>query len=1439
MIVQDDTADFVAHLRSLDISLRLESGRLQVCAPKNVLTPELRTQLANRKREISAFLDDSIKSLRPDFPAIDSVPRGGALPLSFAQSRLWFLDQLMPGSTAYTLPMCARLLGKLDFSALESSFTEIVRRHEILRTIFPVVDGSPNQVVLPPAPFAITVVDLCGVPLEAREAKAVHMGEVEARKPFDLAKGPLLRAELLRLGLEDHVLLITVHHIVFDGWSIEIFWQDLSALYSAFRAGMPSPLAELAVQYVDFASWQRRSLEGPVRESHLAYWKQQLGEQPPTLNLPTDRPREYTPYSQGAKRTLRISPALYGALKSLSKREGVSLSMMLLAAFNVLLHRLSGQDDILVGMPVACRNRAEFERMIGLFVNTMVVRTRFSETLLFRDLLLQIRDTMLDAHERQEMPFEELVGALNTQRDIHRTPLFQVFFNHLNMQLTPFRIAGLEVEPFGSFEVESKFDFTFYLHEQSDSIHLILVYNTHLFDDSRMAVLLDQYSRLLEQICNDPLRPVAHYSLLTRLDGGKVRLPDPTAPLDDRWLGSVHRQFVNRAREVPDSVAVVDPDTEWSYGQLERFSAGLAAWLSDRGIVPGDTVAVYGHRSAPLVLALLGILRAGAVFCILDPAYPASSLARRLRTIRPKAWLQMAAAIAPTDDLEAAIAATAGSCRLTLPRGPEVAILRELSGGRAWSDRDDLDCPAYVIFTSGTTGEPKCVLGTHKPLSHFIDWHVRQFELKKTDRFSMLSGLAHDPLLRDIFTPLWIGATLSIPAPDDILSPGRLPEWMEQQQITVAHLTPAIGALLAGSSGEGLEAGKPLSALRYAFFGGDVLTSNDVALLAGTAPQARCISFYGATETPQAMAWCRPDAVAAESVSSKAADFAKPIPIGTPIADVQVLILNSGGGLAGVGEMGEIYIRTPYLSQGYANDEILSRERFPTNPFTGRDRDRLYRTGDLGRYRPDGLVEFAGRSDQQIKIRGYRVEPGEIETALTSHPEIRECAVVAREIAVGEKRLVCYLVVRNGSRINLEDLREYLRKSVPDYLIPSEFVVLQALPLSPNGKVDHRALDSRKECLPSLKRYTPPRNHAEIVMTKIWSQVLGVEKLGVFDNFFELGGHSLAATRLIARLRSALEIDLPLQALFLEPTIAGLAKRLHYDPGTRSYRYMSTVPRWNCLVPAQPRGTRTPFFFVAGYQSADDTLLVLSRIIPHLDPDQPVFGFRPRWVEGAGEAYASVEEAAREFLAELISVQPNGPYLLGGYCVGGIIALEIARQLMLAGQKVALMVLLDTERPTKFRAYLADFRLMWRRAIHIADVIGGIVRSKGRVRRAAIRDLIHRKLGVEGSSDAVPAANNRFYELKVGFRRLGYTHHLRQYPGHITLIENELQYRLDKYMGWKGVALGGLEIHRVPGDHDTVLTQYGKEFAAVLLRCIDDALPGAARQADRSKDVQS
>lgn len=1356
-------------------------------------------------------------------PALERIPRDGEIPLSFAQTRLWFLEQLAPGSAAYVIPMAARLRGTVDVDLLQRSLSEIVRRHEVLRTVFPAAHGSPKAVILPAEPIQVTVSDLTGLPEAQRESKAREIVTSSAgHAAFDLTHGPLLRTQLLKLAEDDSVLLLTVHHAVFDGWSVNVFWQELSGLYSAFREGTPSPLAELPVQYADYAAWQRRCLQGPQGRSHLAFWKKRLEGCVSSLELPADRPRSDSPLRRSAKRTMVTSPALCKSLHAMSQREGVSLFVLLLAAFQALLHRLSGQDDILVGTPIAGRNRTEFEEMIGFFINTVVVRTRLSPTDSFRDLLAQVHTYMVDAYEHQEMPFEELVAALDVQRDLSRTPLFQVLFNHLNFPMAPARIPGLEIETFGDTEMESKFDLTLYTLEQNGALHLVLLYDADLFSQSRMGIFLHQYANLLELVSGDPSRPAESYSLVA----GPGNLPDPALPLAVRWFGSVHSRFVEQAVRAPNRVALVEQGSQWKYQQLERVSAGLAEWLRRHKVGGGDIVAIYGSRSASFVAALLGVLRAGAAFCILDPAYPAGRLTRCLQAARPRAWLQMETASDLPDDLRDTVGEMAGNRRLTIPAKVDAIARLNLPAGSPASSNVDPDSPAYVTFTSGTTGSPKCILGTHRPLSHFIDWHVREFDLKPGDQFSMLSGLAHDPLLRDIFTPLWMGATLHIPSPADILQPGSLSDWMKQGKITVAHLTPAMASLLCQQP-EGEISECLLPALRYAFFGGDALSQRDVARVAGLAPEAACVNFYGTTETPQAVAYRRIDSK--EYLRREATS--RPIPIGGPIEDTQLIVLNRGGILAGPGELGEIHVRSPYLSSGYINDDALTRERFVTNPHTSRISDRMYRTGDLGRYRPDGFVDFAGRADGQIKIRGFRIETGEIEAALADHPGVQECAVVAREVRSGGKQLIACFVPRNTHSPAPDELRPHLRKHLPEHMIPAGFVMLDAMPLTPNGKVDRRALALRQGEAEPAAEYTPPRNRVEQAMTGIWAEVLEVPRVGVLDNFFELGGHSLSATLLITRMRSTFGIDMPLRSLFLEPTIAGLARLIRFDVATQSYRYIDETPQWTCLVPAQPQGTRPPLFFVAGYESPDDTLLVLSRFIPHLGLDQPVFGFRPRWVDGVRDTYSSVAEMAREFIAELRTVQPIGPYFLGGHCLGGVAAFEMAQQLVREGEEVRLLALLDAERPTTLRSILANARLFWSRGRHVVSVITGIIGGKGRSRTATIKTLLEHKLNAPRTQGTQRATATRRYHMKTRHRRLMYGYEAETYPGRITLLVNEAEYGLCNHMGWKGIPQAGLKIYKLPGDHDSILPRYGKEFASALRESIDSALPQPGRQA--------
>ncbi|HEX9942196.1 MAG TPA: amino acid adenylation domain-containing protein [Thermoanaerobaculia bacterium] len=1082
---------------------------------------------------------------------------GSEAPLSFSQERLWFLDRLLPGTSVYNIPSPMRLRGPIHPDVLERCFAEVLRRHEALRTRFEERDGTPVQVVDPPAPIRLPVMDLSALPAPLRQAEAERVTGWEAALPFELERGPVARFSLLRLGEvdgeEEHVVLMTMHHVVSDGWSVGVLFRELTRLYEAFVTGRPSPLPPLPVQYADFARWQRSWLTGERLEIQLAYWRERLASHSPGVDLPLDRPRPAVQTFRGASARLELPGGLSGQLRSLARAERASAFMVLLAAFGLLLQRLSGQDDLLVGTPVAGRTRAEVEGLIGFFLNTLVLRTDLSGNPGFRELVRRVRTVALEAYAHQDIPFERLLEDLQPERDLSRTPLFQVFFNMLNLPGSRAALpGGVSAEPLGFGEMEAKFDLTVYAVEGDEGFLFNFLYNADLFDRERVEEMVRQYRSILEQVAGAPDLPVGSVSLLT-LEAAVV-LPDPAAPLSEEGPGLVHELFADCAALHPERPAVTDPDGTWAYGELNGAADRLAAWLRQGGIGPGDCVAVHAHRSAPLVWAVFGALKAGAAFVILDPAYPPARLAAMVDLVRPRALLEIAAAGPPGPGLEAAL--TKVPLRLTLPGGgPEGAraLLAELPEGPAPEVRLGPDDLAVIGFTSGSTGVPKGILGRHGPLSHFLPWQCERFGLTAADRYSMLSGLSHDPLQRDVFTPLCTGAALCVPAPEEIGAPGRLAAWMAREGITVAHLTPALGQVLTEPPGGG--AGPPtVPSLRWVLLVGDVLTRLDVDRLRGIAPRVACVNLYGSTETQRAVGYH----VAAPEAGS-GADRAKQIlPLGRGMKDVQLLVLNAAGRLAGIGEVGEICVRSPHLARGYLGDEPLTRERFQESPFTRRPDDRIYRTGDLGRYLPNGEATFAGRADQQVKIRGFRIELGEIEAVLGRLPGVREAAAVARQDPAGppDRRLVAYVVPDPDRPAEAGALREALRERLPVYMIPSAFVMLDRLPLSPNGKVDRRALPGPAQ--ERGKLHVPPATPTEEALAGIWEALLDRRGIGAHDDFFELGGHSLLATRVAARVRDAFAIELPLPVLFQETTLAGLAAWIDRE---RAQRPAAAMPK--------------------------------------------------------------------------------------------------------------------------------------------------------------------------------------------------------------------------------------------------------------------------------------
>ena len=1137
---------------------------------------------------LAAALDEE-QEIR--LPPILPGPRNDNPPLSFGQERLWFLDRLEPGTTSLNMPFSLRLRGTLDRPALAGALAAVVARHDVLRTVYRDDGGIPRQVVrqgteaqqshpecepceregsgradlsvpqilwVAEAPRRMTsgvgalpAADLSGLPEDVRDMEAARLAAAETGIPFDLANGPVLRALLVALEPASHSLLLTVHHIAADGWSMGVLTRELTELYAAGVDGRPSTLPSLPVQYADFARWQRDWLRGDVLAAQTAWWRHQLGGSPPPLELPTDRPRPAVQTFRGASARLNIPTDLSGALHALALGAGASLFMVLLAAFQVLLQRWSGQDDVLVGAPIAGRRHRETEGLIGFFLNHLVLRGDLAGNPSFRDLLARTREATLGAFAHQDVPFEALLADLQPARDLSRTPLFQVFFNLANFAQEEIRVpGGITLEPLGGGDAESKFDLTVYAAEGEGGIGFNLVYNADLFDAPRMEELLRQYHLLLANVARDPAPPVGSFPLVTA--EAATLLPDPTAPLGTEWRGAVHTLFAERARLHPERPAVIDPDAVWSYGDLATAMDRLALRLHAAGVQRGDRVAVWAHRSAPAAWAVLGALRAGAAFVMLDPTYPSNRLVDILRLAQPKAWLEIAAAGPPPAAVEEHLheSAIAGTllCRQVLPGGgPNQTDLSDPTDPSALPTLgpDDL---AYLAFTSGSTGVPKGILGRHGPLSHFLPWQCERFGLTAEDRYSMLSGLAHDPLQRDLFTPLCTGGTLIAPPAEDVLTPGRLATWAARERITVAHLTPAMAQLLTETTAAG---DKPvLTALRYVLLVGDVLTRLDVERIGRLAPLATCVNLYGSTETQRAVGY---HIAEREESGERARQI---LPLGRGMQDVQLLIVNPTGQLAGIGEIGEIQVRSPHLARGYLGDAALTDERFRINPFTGLAGDRVYRTGDLGRYLPDGEVAFAGRADQQVKIRGFRIELGEIEAILGGLPGVREAVVLARGEGSEERRLVAYVTPLSAtdqtSPPDTSALRDGLRAQLPAYMVPSAFVTLDRLPVTPNGKLDRRALariEPEGQDAGLAASYIEPSSDLERCIAALWREVLGIEQVGVRHNFFDLGGHSLLLVRLHARLQEELGRELPLVDLFMHPNVEALARHLETQTG--------------------------------------------------------------------------------------------------------------------------------------------------------------------------------------------------------------------------------------------------------------------------------------------------
>ncbi len=1050
------------------------------------LSPEERSQLENRLLQQ--------RSKRSKSVAKTEIRRRATLtpcPTSFAQGRLWFLDQFEPGSSVYNIPLAVRLAGVLDVEALEAALNALVERHEALRTRFGLEEGDPVQLIAAALKVPLPVDDLGSVPEEGREEEVQKRVQTEGDIPFDLAQGPLLRARLLRLEERTHVLVLTLHHIISDGWSMGVLMRELSALYRACGQGAPSPLPALPVQYADYAIWQRDWLQGAVLDKQLSYWRDQLKDLP-VLDLPTDRPRPAMQSFRGAQIGFVLTESLTKAVEALSQRAGVTLFMTLLAAFQLLLQRYSGQDDVVVGSPIAGRNKVEIEGLIGLFINTLVLRTDLSGDPTFMELLGRVREVALGAYAHQDLPFDKLVEELQPERDLSRNPLFQVMFIMQNAPRAELDMTGIKPSLQSAQRVTAKFDLTLSMIKKPDGLQGILEYNLDLFDAATVESLASHFQTLLQGILSAPDRPVGELPMLSETERQALLVDWNATALVCEPETLVHQLIEAQVDRTPASVAVGFEDRRLSYQALDQKANQLAHHLQALGVGPDVLVGVALERSELMLVALLGVLKAGGAYVPMDPDYPGARLAYMLEHSRVHVLLSQDSMLERIPEHQAQL----------------VCIDSDWDSiGQLASDRPAAavrpEHLAYVIYTSGSTGKPKGVQVSHGAVVNFLNSMALKPGISGRDVLLAVTTLSFDIAVLELYLPLIVGGRVQIVSREVSGDGDQLLSALKETGATLMQATPATWRILLSAGWQGSEDFKVLA-------GGEALPRDLVNELVDRV--GGVWNMYGPTETT---VWSTCEYVTARE---------GPVLIGRPIGNTQVYVLDKGMQPVPVGVPGELYIGGRGVARGYLHAPDLTQERFVADTFADQPGGRLYRTGDQVRYMRDGRLDYLTRLDNQVKVRGFRIELGEIETGLATHPALKQSVVAVREDRPGDVRLVAYIVTLPGQDVTVTEVRKHLRSTLPDYMIPQHVLELEAVPMTPSGKIDRKALPSPFSA-GALEEdvYIAPRTETERALAAIWQEVLGVDRVGIHDNFFDMGGHSLLSIHLISCIRDRLD----------------------------------------------------------------------------------------------------------------------------------------------------------------------------------------------------------------------------------------------------------------------------------------------------------------------------
>lgn len=1364
-----------------------------------VIEPEIDIMLADDVAGAAATKPLRVRSEPGERDAERTVADYPAAP---GQLQMWFLQHYAPESPVYNIPMAFRLRGSVDVSRLESAFASVIRRHDTLRTSFAMEQGRLIQQVWSSIPLPMRQVSLERLPEAKREDAARGRVEELACRPFELTAAPPLRIELLRLDATHHVLVMVIHHIIFDGWSQGNFCRELSLFY-ADESG--DELAELPMQFVDYAALSQERMQDGAFAEDVSYWQKKLGGQLPRLDLPLDRPRTPVSTFGGENCSIRLDRELLVRLKTRAQEERATLFMLLLAVFKLLLFRYTGQKDVRVGIPFANRQGFETEEMIGFFVNTLVLRTSLEGEPKFRELLQRVKTTAIEAFSHSALPFEKLVELTQSAAGTDRVALVETLFA-LEASEQPLALDGLIVSQLPVGTRTAKMDLSLFVTEDAEGWTAKFEYNTDLLDHDRIERMLGHFQVLLEELAADPGQGISEVPILTKEEKHRLLVEWNQTERSYPRHHSVHRSFEEQVAATPNAVAIIANDISLTYAELDEQADKVAAYLTRAGVGRGDIVGVAIERSPQMIAGLLGILKAGGTYWGIEEDLPAGRLERLLSNAEPRLVL--------TSDTS--------KFALKLPANASVVAMEDLLAARGQDNYQSAltqaTDPAYVSYTSGSTGQPKGVVIPHRGVIRLVK-SANYLSLERDETLLHMAPLSFDASTFEIWGALLNGGRLVL------MPPGQptlsdIGTAIARHGVTTLWLTSGLFHLIVD---ERLEDLRPL---RQLIAGGDVLSPKHVFHVSRALPACRIVNGYGPTENTT-FSCCYEIPTRSELGES--------IPIGRPISNTRVYVANSSLSPIPVGVDGELYLAGDGLAIGYLNQPQLTSERFLLGSFGGQEGERVYRTGDRVRWRSDGILEFRGRLDSEVKIRGHRIELSEIESVLKACPGVSE-AVLTKHGDLSAGALAAYLVLDEEGQGSIDRIRDYAQKRLPSYMVPATFTILDRFPLSENGKVDRRQLPEPKISFQTVaKESDQPLNLLEMEMIRLWEWLFLRGDIRRTDNFFTLGGHSLLAARLMSEIDRRFGCKLPIAAVFHAPTIETLCQRLTEE---------RCAPAWTSLVPLQPAGTKPPLFFTHGWGGDVFSFQRLARL---LAPGQPSYGLQAVGLDGKTPRHTSVEQMAAHYLKEIRSFQPSGPYYLAGYSMGGLIAYELGQQLSKLGEKVAFLALLDTgPRSVPWGVYMRTLTPFWRQrcGFHFQH-------WRHMPKRERLRYLLQCGKGFHGwlrrnrpvppvitasptpatQTPDIPGFGDYYWAVASAYK-------FRRYPGALDVFVSDSAD--PKFITlWRHLARSGATLHRVPGTHHEIMGIMGEDYLPTLAQALQEALDSLPKRAGERDPVQS